>query len=397
MFENELKILNRLYLDGTFSQPFYNKRIPDVKCFSNYHDFQSIPFMTKEDIRNTSAFERSSVSPGGIYGVFSSSGTTGEKTYYVYSKTDKKVHEEFVRTFYSELGISSDDLGGVFAPVDTGVMAHTMMWQFSTMGAGYINCPEPSPENMIKTVEAVPVSVIATRPNIVSSILSDPKLIERARKSSVRTILSGGGFLSEERRKLNERLWDAQNYNMFGMSEVFGPMAGECRKKDGQHYLNQYLMIELLHPDTLEPVENGEIGMAVYTTLWNKGFPLLRYWTDDLMTIEDTPCACGSHFPRIRYRGRKADCFYIDGRYVFPEELENCLMRYGFYNDYQARECIDGSIVVTIEKREEQTVSSQMNNEIRKLLIHVRDIQYVPPSTLNYPGHGPRFQKIVIS
>ena len=105
--------------------------------------------MDKKSIRDTAIFERTNTSKSDVYGIFSSSGTTGDKTFYVYNKNDKKVHEEFVRTFFDEMKISNDDIGGVMAPVGTGVMAHTMLWEFSAVGAGYINCPEPSPKNMI--------------------------------------------------------------------------------------------------------------------------------------------------------------------------------------------------------------------------------------------------------
>lgn len=208
-------------------------------------------------------------------------------------KNDKKVHEEFVRTFFDEMDISSDDIGGVMAPVGTGVMAHTMLWEFSTVGAGYVNCPEPSPINMIEIIEKIPVTVIATRPNIASSIAYNPELCSIAQGSSVKKLAVGGGFLSDARRKMIEVAWGAECFNCFGMSEMFGPMAAECREKNGLHYLDKYLMIELLDPISKMPVPEGQPGIAVYTSLWEKGFPLLRYWTDDLMIVDRSKCKCG--------------------------------------------------------------------------------------------------------
>ncbi|MCI9531533.1 MAG: phenylacetate--CoA ligase family protein [Lachnospiraceae bacterium] len=390
MFEKELGQVRALYRQGLYSPGFYSRRIPGEECFSDYEAFTQIPFMYKHEIRGTEAFERTTAKKDEVYGIFSSSGTTGSKTYYVYSKKDKKVHEEFVHTFYTELGIQADDLGGVFAPVDTGVMAHTMMWQYTTMGAGYVNCPEPSPENMIGILKALPVTVIATRPNVVCTIAANPEFVEAAQKSTVRKMLMGGGFLSSGRRKLIERIWDADCYNMFGMSEMFGPMAGECRQKDGQHYLNQYLMIEIIDPKTGRLVQEGEVGIAVYTTLWDKGFPLLRYWTDDLMAIDRTPCKCGSPYPRLRYKGRMADCMVLDGAYVFPEALENCLMGHGFYLDYEARQ-EQGKIKVRVEKEPAQEVPAQMLQEINEIFHTDAMIEFAAPRQLGYRGHGPRF------
>ncbi len=391
MLEHELDTLRQLYRNGLYNAPFYRNRISGEEVFDSYEQFRTIPFMYKEELRTTGAYERTAVKAGDVYGIFSSSGTSGEKTYYVYSKKDKEVHEEFVNTFYSELGIESTDLGGVFAPVDTGVMAHTMMWQFTTRGAGYVNCPEPSPKEMIRVIQSLPVTVIATRPSVVCTIADNPEYVRIAQNSTVKKMILGGGFLSDERRKLIEKIWNADCYNMFGMSEMFGPMAGECRQKDGQHYLNKYLLIEILDPKTNAPVLPGEIGMAVYTSLWDKGFPLLRYWTDDLMSVDTSPCKCGRNLPRIRYRGRLADCICIDGQYVFPEMLENCLMKHGFMMEYRAHLREDGSVLVSVEKMEHQTACSEMEKEIIDIFRTKVDMNYVSAGALAYDGHQPRF------
>ena len=114
------------------------------------------------------------------------------------------------------------------------------------MGASYVNCPEPSPENMIDTCENVPVTTIATRPSVVSGIMYDGDLCERANKSKVNKLILGGGYLSEERRKLLEHIWGANCFNLLGTSEMFGPMAAECHRKEGLHYPQEYIMIEVL-------------------------------------------------------------------------------------------------------------------------------------------------------
>lgn len=391
MYECELGKLKQLYKSGLFSKEYYSNRIDGDRSFSSYEEFKKIPLMDKQSIRDTTVFERTNTTLNDVYGIFSSSGTTGNKTFYIYNKNDKAVHEEFVKTFFKELDITSSDIGGVMASVGTGVMAHTMLWEFNTVGAGYINCPEPSPQNMLDIIENVPVSVIATRPNVASSIAGFPELVQKARTSTVKKLAVGGGFLSKERRKLIEHVWNAECFNCFGMSEMFGPMAAECREKNGLHYLNEYLMIELLDPITKEPVEDGKPGIAVYTTLWEKGFPLLRYWTDDLMKLDFSVCKCGSTHPKLYYLGRLADCFLIDNEYVFPEQVEDILFKNGFFGDYKV-----------IYNEEKYTIFSEcegyrdihiLTNEIKKLF-HERNIQIslVPHGSLNYKGFGTRFE-----
>lgn len=393
MFEKELQKLQELYDNGVFDKAFYKNKIENKNSLKDYDSFIQIPLTYKRELRNSSIFDRTSTEPGNIYGVFSSSGTTGDKTYYIYSKKDKVVHEEFVRTFYQNLEIKKEDIGGVFAPIDTGVMAHTMMWQFTTMGAGYVNCPEPSPVNMANVLKSVPVTVVATRPNVVSTMAFDPEYKRVAKESTVKKLILGGGFMSRERRRLIEETWDAECYNMFGMSEMFGPMAGECKEKNGQHYLNEYLMIEILDPNTLKPCAENEVGVAVYTTLWEKGFPLLRYWTGDLMSVSYEKCSCGSYLPRIFYKGRLDDSFYLNDRYVFPEELENCLFSYGFYHDYLAILNEDETITVKVEKELSVDSNVNMEDEIKKIFGENTFIEYYMPGELHYPGHGLRFLK----
>ncbi len=388
-YENELQKLRKLYEDGVFSPDFYRKKITDIHQLDDYAAFQTIPFTYKREIRNTTVEERTTTKPEDIYGIFSSSGTTGEKTYYIYNRNDKKVHEEFVKTFYTELGITAKDIGGVMAPVDTGVMAHTMMWQFTTMGAGYVNCPIPSPENVIDTITKVPVTVIATRPSIASGVAYNPLLQQMAQKSKVTKLLMGGGFLSDERRKLLEKSWNAECYNMFGMSEMFGPMAGECRNKNGLHYLDTYLMIEIVDPKTGKPVEEGKTGVAVYTTLWDKGFPLLRYWTDDLMKITREKCSCQSPYPRLSYLGRLNDCFIMGENYIFPENVENILFKYGYIGEYCAENQGDSFLVKT--EGGSKDINPEMLKEMQELFNSPVEIEVLTPGSLNYDGHGRRF------
>lgn len=391
MFENELKKLQSLYAKGLFSKKYYKDRIEGKSSFFTYEEFCKIPFMYKQSIRDTAVFERTNTDMKDVYGIFSSSGTTGDKTFYVYNKKDKEVHEEFVRSFFEELDITSDDLGGVMAPVGTGVMAHTMLWQFNTVGAGYINCPEPSPQNMIDMINNVPITVIATRPNIASSIAYFPELIKIAKKSKVSKLALGGGFLSRERRKMIEEAWKADCYNCFGMSEMFGPMAAECKRKNGLHYLDKYLMIELIDPVTKKHVKDGKPGIAVYTTLWEKGFPLLRYWTDDFMVIDRTPCECGNLNPRLYYLGRLADSFICNQGYVFPEQVENILFESGLRGEYKVL-LESGTYQVFSETN--QKIEGNCALQKLKHLFQSENVNLIPVAigVLNFSGFGRRFE-----
>ena len=210
-----------------------------------------------------------------------------------------------------------------------------------------------------------------------------------AYNSNVDKLLMGGGFLSEQRRKLLEKTWNANCYNMLGMSEMFGPLAGECKQKNGMHFLNKYIMIEIINPETLEPVKNDEVGVAVYTTLWEKGFPLLRYWTEDVLKITYEKCKCGSENPRVFYQGRLSEYIKIGEKYIFPENLENILFENGYIRDY----CLiknSNEIKIKIES-DKKNLNENLVNEINNLFEKKIKIEIVPIKSLKYKGIGKRF------
>lgn len=319
---------------GYFNLAFYTDHckkngvhLADVKT---EEQFLKIPFTVKEDLRNTSAYDRTKTDPKDIYGVYSSNGTTGKKTFYVHSWKDHEKQAEFVRTFYSAIGMKHGGLGAIFGPIGSPIMGHCMMWQFHAMQMGMTLCPMPSPENIIDVIQNLPVTDIATLPQVASVMASKPEWQEIAAKSSVERLILGGDFLSDARRKLLEETWNAKVYNSFGMSEVFGPIGNECTQQAGFHYPDKDLYIEVVSPETGEPVPKGEVGVGVYTTLWEKGFPLLRYWLGDLIRIIQEPCLCGSDLPRFEYFGRMTDCVKLaNGTWISPKQVEEYTLSAG--------------------------------------------------------------------
>lgn len=306
--------------------------------------------MTKSELRKVPASQRTSTCAEDIYGVFSSSGTTGKKTFYIYNKNDKRVHEEFIKSYFGHLGIGPRDLGAILAPVGSDVMTNTMMWQYTTVGAGYTVCPKPRPADVLELINEVPITVISTRPTIAMLPYYEKDIAPHFRESSVRILALGGGFMSRSRRAILEELWGAECYNLLGMSEMFGPMATECHCHDGFHYRDDYLLIEVVNPETGIPVEPGEPGVAVYTTLWEKGFPLLRYWTDDYVYVSQEPCPCGWQTPRIHYLGRLGDCLRVGSGFVFPEAVEDILFEHGLTGEYQINVASQRNVVICAEQ-----------------------------------------------
>lgn len=370
MLQSWMNYFREAVCEGHYDTPFLRQKYGDMLAdIKTYADFSRLSFSYKHEIRETDFQSTTAAKTEDIFGVFSSSGTTGEKTYYAFTHKDKAVHAECAKYLLSGVGITSKQFGGVLVPIGTGVMGQTMMWQFSACDAGYINCPIPSPDAVAELVANFPIDVLAGLPNNAASVAQNPEWVNVAYTSKVHTLLMGGDCLTEQKRCLLEQLWNADCYNMFGFSEIFGPFAGECKKKNGLHFLPQYLFIEVIDPITLLPVPEGKIGVAVYTTLWGKGFPLLRYWSDDFIRLSHEPCACENGFPRFWFLGRMADTFRgVRGSWIFPTDIEPILGQASFYGHYRVRKDQHEYILELECEESTDTVWEKVKNELSTLI-----------------------------
>ena len=117
-------------------------------------------------------------------------------------------------------------------------------------------------------------------------------------------------------------------YNSFGMTEMIGPgVAFECQEQNGMHFWEDCYLVEIIDPETGEPVQEGEIGELVLTTLDREMMPLIRYRTRDLTRILPGKCPCGRTHIRIdRIKGRSDDMLIIRGVNVFPTQIESVIL-----------------------------------------------------------------------
>jgi phenylacetate-CoA ligase len=164
-------------------------------------------------------------------------------------------------------------------------------------------------------------------------------------------------------------------YNSFGMTEMNGPgVAFECKYQDGMHLWEDNYIVEIVDPDTLEPVPDGQMGEMVLTTLDRTMMPILRYRTRDLTRIIAEPCKCGRTHRRIdRIKGRTDDMFIIKGVNVFPMQVEKILVQYpGLGSNYLITlETIDDNDVMTVEV-ELDSLETEIYPEMQKMM---KDIQ----------------------
>lgn len=182
-----------------------------------------------------------------------------------------------------------------------------------------------------------------------------------------------GGSIPATREAI-EKLWNAQVYDFFGLSDIFGACAGMCSEKNGLHLAEDNILVEVIDPETLEPVADGERGELVFTTLKKTARPLIRFRTGDVGFVIRDKCGCGRTHARISITGRLDDLLIISGVNVFPSDIEFVVRNFpqfsGEYRITAITEDFSTKFIVEVERaigntESKETLSTLLSNGIK--------------------------------
>ncbi|MCQ2175401.1 MAG: phenylacetate--CoA ligase [Bacteroidales bacterium] len=367
---------------------FYKKRFEsigmkpsDIKCLD---DLRKIPFTTKQDLRDTYPFGIASVPLKDCIRLHSSSGTTGNPTVILHTKQDIDQWANAVARCLWMVGCRPED---VFQNTSGyGMFTGGLGFQYGAEKLGMLTVPAAAGNTLrqLKFFTDFGTTVVHAIPSYAARIYEVmlEKGIDPRRDTKLRTLVIGAEPHSEDTRKRIEEMLGVKAYNSFGMSEMCGPgVAFECKEQNGLHIWEDYYIVEIVNPDTLEPVPDGEIGELVLTTLNREAMPLLRYRTRDLTRILPGSCPCGREHKRLdRMKGRSDDMIILKGVNIFPIQIEAILMQFQeLASDYLITlETIDGNddMLVEVEmsdifiddysklQRLEKEITRQLHDEI---------------------------------
>ncbi|MBQ3679845.1 MAG: phenylacetate--CoA ligase [Paludibacteraceae bacterium] len=315
---------------------FYKQRFKEAGLepgdIRSLDDIRKIPFTTKQDLRDTYPFGMASVPLSQCVRLHSSSGTTGNPTVILHTQKDLNEWANAVARCLWMVGCRPDD---VFQNTSGyGMFTGGLGFQYGAERLGMLTVPAAAgnTRRQLKFFTDFGTTVVHAIPSYATRIyeVMQQEGIDPRRDTRLRTLVIGAEPHSEEQRRRIQDMLGVKAYNSFGMSEMCGPgVAFECKEQNGMHIWEDYYIVEIVDPKTLEPVPDGEIGELVLTTINREAMPLLRYRTRDLTRIIPGECPCGRHHKRIdRMKGRSDDMIVLRGVNIFPIQVEQVLMRY---------------------------------------------------------------------
>lgn len=297
----------------------------DIQCLE---DLRRLPFTTSKDLQAGYPFPLVCVPMKDVIRIHASSGTTGKRKVLCYTKRDIEVWTNFFARCYEIAGLTEDDK--IQISVGYGVWTAGVSFQAAAEAFGAMAIPI-GPGNIdmqLQFMEDFQTTVMTSTASM--ALLFAEEIHGRGLKDKLklRKMIFGSERASDAMRSRIQQLTGVEDiFDISGMTELYGPGAGiDCPHHTGIHYWADIYILEILDPDTLEPMPPGEVGEMVVTSLKKEGVPLVRYRTRDLTRLIPGRCACGSVFPRHdRFLGRSDDMIVFRGVNTYPAHIDQIL------------------------------------------------------------------------
>jgi phenylacetate-CoA ligase len=319
--------------------PFYRRRFQEARIdFSKIRgvdDLRHVPFTTKDDTRA----RQEEAPPWGDYtavpfsritNIHMSSGTTGAPTANLYTRQDyAAIAERLARACWAQ-GVRPGDIAQLAYTYRLFAGGWAVHIGLAKIGPAIIPVGTGGSEQQVEIMRRYGTTAFFATPSyalhlyeVCRSMGIDPRSDLKVRIMQ----LSGepGASIPAVRDRI-EGLWGAKVFDAPGQSEAIGWCAS-CGEASGPHIIPDHFIVEVLHPETKEPVQFGEPGVAVVTNLRAYAQPLLRWWTNDIVVLTDEPCLCGRPAPRLPngFIGRADDMLKVSGTRVWPAGVESAL------------------------------------------------------------------------
>lgn len=316
--------------------PFYRAKMEQQKVrpedIRSLQDLAKLPFITKQDMRDTYPFGLFAVPKDDLVRIHASSGTTGKPTVVGYTRRDLKMWTECVSRIAAMGGAAREDVAQICFGYGMFTGALGLHYGLENIGATMVPSSTGNSEKQIMYMKDFGTTLLVATPSYALRLAEvayqmgiDPK-----KDLQVKIGLVGSELLTDAMRAEMHKLWgnDMLVTSNYGMSELMGPgVSGECEHLCGMHINEDYFIPEIIDPKTGEVLPPGEKGELVITCIYKEALPLIRYRTKDVTRLMYEKCACGRTTCRMEnLDGRTDDMLKIRGVNVFPSQIEEVIL-----------------------------------------------------------------------
>jgi phenylacetate-CoA ligase len=325
--------LKRVVEHAYHNTPFYRGKMQEMGLtpgdVESIDDITKLPFTVKQDLRDNYPFGLMAVPMSEIVRLHASSGTTGKPIVVGYTRKDLSIWSETVARCLYAAGVTRNDTVQVsygYGLFTGGLGLHSGV---ENIGGTVIPMSSGNTQKQIQLMHDFGAKVLACTPSYALYLGETIKESGIPREEfKLKIGIFGAEPWTDNMRKEIEESLGIKAYDIYGLTEVIGPGVGcECACQQGTHLWEDHFLPEIINPDTLQPVEPGEPGELVFTTLTKEGMPMIRYRTRDLTSLHYEKCGCGRTAVRMdRILGRSDDMLIIRGVNVFPSQVESVIL-----------------------------------------------------------------------
>jgi phenylacetate-CoA ligase len=315
--------------------PFYRHKFKETGITPNdiksLADLQRLPFTTKQDLRDNYPYGMFAVPMNNVIRIHASSGTTGQPTVVGYTKRDVNTWAELMARSLSAGGATPNDIihnaygYGLFTG---GLGVH---YGAEKLGASVIPVSGGNTKRQIVIMKDFKPTILTATPSYILHLAETAEEMGISfRNLQFKYGIFGAEPWSENMRREIEHKLNITAVDIYGLSEVMGPgVAIECHEaKNGLHIFEDHFIPEIIDPQSGEVLPYGETGELVFTSITKEAFPIIRYRTRDITSLNPEPCICGrTHVRMNKVSGRTDDMLIIRGVNVFPSQIESVLMQ----------------------------------------------------------------------
>nr|WP_320162718.1 phenylacetate--CoA ligase [uncultured Methanoregula sp.] len=395
-------LVYRLY---SFS-PFYHDRMKEQKVhpddIRDISDVRKLPFMFKRDLRDNYPDRIFTASQEELVRYHVSSGTTGKPTVVGYTQNDLDTWTTSLARGLTSIGLGRGDVIQVSYGYGLFTGGLGLHYGAERIGATVLPTSVGNTERQIELMQDLKATAIACTPSYLLHMgeVAEKMGVSIKNDTCLKTGILGAEPWTESMRTRIEDWLGIKAFDIYGTSELSGPMFTECSEQQGFHIWSDMALVEIIDPKTEEPLEPGEKGEVTITMLQKEALPMVRYRIGDISSMEEEVCSCGRTHPRIqRIQGRVDDMLIIRGINVFPSQIEYTLMTIPEVGQHfqiivERKGALD-DMLVRVELNKE-SFSDKINDlmQVRRMVEHrLRNALNVNAEVeLVEPGSLPRFE-----